>query len=91
MGMQCTFSYSDLQDSFPTHTEKDEDSDTYTVTCLREDEISGGYWQFNLSVPQAQDNQADKYFCWFDCGSASDMQIAMIKFLIRNRICFQCA
>ena len=26
--------------------------------------------------------------CWFDCGSASETQMALIKWLINNRICF---
>jgi hypothetical protein len=83
MGMQCTFSYSDLIESIPCHTEYDAESDTHTVTILREDELSGQYWQF--SRPNAGD------FCWFDCGSGNDEQMAMLKFLVRNRICFTCA
>lgn len=90
MGMQCTFSYSDLQDSVPTHTEYDAESDTHTVTVLREDDTyKNTFWQFNLSVPE--NKQADKHFCWFDVGQATMEQLAMIRFLIRNRICFTCA
>lgn len=86
MGMQCTFSLDDLY-SFPMRTIHHKDSDTYSVEVI--EASSNVTFEFNLSVPE--DKQAHKYFCWFDVGSATDHQINCIRFLIRNRIPFNCA
>lgn len=89
MGMQCSFNYTDLTDNVPTHTERDAESNTYTVTVTRQDIITLQYWQFNLAIPD--DKQADKHFCWFDVGASTPEQMEMLAFLIRNRIPFTCA
>jgi hypothetical protein len=95
MGMQCTFGYHDLQDQtqFDIRSLHNINSDTWTVEVWSKStedyEPSELLESFNLSVPE--DKQADKYFCWFDVGSMSDDAMYSIRFLIRNRICFQCA
>lgn len=82
MGMQCTFSYSDLTDNaIPHHIEHDTDCDIKTVTITRVDPYSNQHHQFTLSGDS----------CWFDVGSVSLNQTEAILWLIRNRICFTCA
>lgn len=87
MGMQCTFSYLDLQDGRAMDSIHDAESDTWCVAVdLPNDQ---GALYFNLIVPE--DKQADKHFCWFDCGRLDAARIAMFRFLIENRIPFTCA
>ena len=92
MGMQVQFSIKEILDQ----------SCVKTVTDQTVEEIDDGEditYTAVISLP-GQEPQSFSYLasylpaignsgtCWFDCGSASESQMALIKWLIRNRICF---
>jgi len=79
MGMQCSFAAADLESTCETKTIHDIDSDTYTIEVI--DPTGRTAMAFNLAGDS----------CWFDCGRATTDQLIKIKFLIHNRICFQCS
>lgn len=81
MGMQCHFNLAELTESGNSHIywEKQYDAESETWTLFAADAFS------RLDVNLSGES------CWFDIGSMSDTQMAAIKFLIRNRICFQCS
>jgi hypothetical protein len=77
MGMQCTFSASDLEERTETKIVHDLESDTYIIECVKVG------LSFNLI------NREDT--CWFDCGRGNFEQMVKIQWLIHNRIPFTCA
>ncbi len=87
MGMQCTFSYHDLTDLGNCDSVHDKDSDTWSVVVYLPH--NQGQIVFGLVVPE--DKQADNHFCYFDCGRLDATRTAMFRFLIENRICFNCS
>lgn len=76
MGMQCQFQESDLPDDAIIGKMRGT-ADHERIISVNGDLLSAN-----------SDNGKD---FWFDCGSASEGQIEAIKWLIRNRVCFNCA
>lgn len=78
MGMQLHFSKSDLPDEAQISMGLYNDgTDWYIDYDGKRLHVNGSY--------------SDSDACWFDIGSRSDNQMAMIKTLIEWRVCFQCS
>jgi len=75
MGMQCHFSLNDLPESVEVMRVYDKESDTVSYNLDNGYIVSGG----------------NDHNVWFDIGSMTVAQMAMIQYLIRNRVCFTCS
>ena len=77
MGMQVHFKTDELEDAkVDYHFFYSPESDSWTVQIK---------WELSTFTVNT-DNKRNS--CWNDIGACSDYQMALIKFLIQNRICF---
>jgi hypothetical protein len=78
MSMQIHFNLSELGDKNPEVIEYDYVDKIYTAKIIT-DSVGKTEWAVDCDINGN---------CWFDCGSANELQMIRIKWLVQNRVCF---
>lgn len=91
MGMQCHFLVSDIPDYLKVHKHSDKLEDSSVDT---EEYPPEYYYDYYVvidpdSIIVSTDSKHEN--AWFDIGQMSMSAIKTMKFLIQNRICFNCS